>query len=425
MSTKKLQIVTPIVTSVNGQTGDVTLTNESKSLGLTSAAVGQIPKVKAVDSNGVPTEWESAALSDDMIYALDIEDGEGNTVTINNNFDDVVAAINEGKIIMYDGACLLASCSQDSSGTVTTIEFYLVQGYGLISLLTWNRGKSAATITEQIFPTFGSEALSAPGAVYFDNNEGFTIKNVGAYIVEVDSNNDLVNDYTEFENAVKSGTPIIIKYGDDSYAVCTSYQCDNSSIICHLIVDSTLWSVKFEKSTKKQTNVALAKLDNTYFVYTDKYINVTNDYDELDNAIKAGKLIVVNAIGETFLCQSATRNESQITLVAQSSLARLIVFSVDKNTKETTVSMYCYPTLDDISKSGFIYYDKGNEKFIIKDTASPIATTSTAGVIKVGNGLSISADGTLSVTTATYYTGTADPVNTLGADGDLYLKTEG
>lgn len=55
----------------------------------------------------------------------------------------------------------------------------------------------------------------------------------------------------------------------------------------------------------------------------------------------------------------------------------------------------------------------------------PIATTSTAGTIKVGNGLSISADGTLSVTTATYYTGTADPVNTLGADGDLYLKTEG
>lgn len=44
--------------------------------------------------------------------------------------------------------------------------------------------------------------------------------------------------------------------------------------------------------------------------------------------------------------------------------------------------------------------------------------------IKVGNGLSISDDGTLSVTTATYYTGTADPVDTLGADGDLYLKTE-
>lgn len=55
----------------------------------------------------------------------------------------------------------------------------------------------------------------------------------------------------------------------------------------------------------------------------------------------------------------------------------------------------------------------------------PIATTSTAGTIKVGNGLSISDNGTLSVTTATYYTGTSDPVNTLGADGDLYLQTEG
>lgn len=36
--------------------------NEPKSLGLASAAVGQIPKIKAVDSNGVPTEWESAEL---------------------------------------------------------------------------------------------------------------------------------------------------------------------------------------------------------------------------------------------------------------------------------------------------------------------------------------------------------------------------
>lgn len=36
--------------------------NEPKSLGLASAAVGQIPKVKAVDSNGVPTEWEATAM---------------------------------------------------------------------------------------------------------------------------------------------------------------------------------------------------------------------------------------------------------------------------------------------------------------------------------------------------------------------------
>ena len=33
--------------------------NEPKSIGITGATVGQIPKVKAVDSNGVPTEWEA------------------------------------------------------------------------------------------------------------------------------------------------------------------------------------------------------------------------------------------------------------------------------------------------------------------------------------------------------------------------------
>lgn len=55
----------------------------------------------------------------------------------------------------------------------------------------------------------------------------------------------------------------------------------------------------------------------------------------------------------------------------------------------------------------------------------PTATTASIGAIKVGNGLSISEDGTLSVTTATYYSGTSTPANTLGVDGDLYLQTEG
>ena len=36
--------------------------NEPKSLGLASAAVGQILKIKAVDSNGVPTKWEATAM---------------------------------------------------------------------------------------------------------------------------------------------------------------------------------------------------------------------------------------------------------------------------------------------------------------------------------------------------------------------------
>lgn len=342
MSTKKLQIVTPIVTSVNGQTGDVTLTNESKSLGLTSAAVGQIPKVKAVDSNGVPTEWEPAVLSGDMIYALDmVSNDEGNTYTINNNFDDVVAAIDEDKIIVSNGTCMLASCSPES-GTITTIEFTVLAGDGYGLSLTWNRGSSTATATIRLFPIFGLEALSAPGIVYYGNDGKFTIKNMGAYAVKI-QNDVLINDYTELENAIK-GHEVIIFADGSSFMVCIMASYEEYSI-----------SLSFQ------------------------YTNL------------------------------------------------LMTCNIDKETKKVTQTIYAIPSInteeESSPQSGFIYYDKTTKSFSIKDTTSSIATASTAGTIKVGNGLSISADGTLSVTTATYYTGTADPVNTLGADGDLYLKT--
>ena len=54
------QIYNNVVTSVNGQTGDITLANDSKSLGLASATVGQIAKIAAVDASGVPTAWSPA-----------------------------------------------------------------------------------------------------------------------------------------------------------------------------------------------------------------------------------------------------------------------------------------------------------------------------------------------------------------------------
>lgn len=155
--------------------------NEPKSLGLASAAVGQIPKVKAVDSNGVPTEWEPATLSSDMFYVLDIVEIEGDTATINNNFDDVVAANNQGKIFVFDGICFYVSnTALGTDGTITEIEFTEI-GQGYVVSLTWNRGNSTATITEQIFPTFGLGALSAPGAVYYDKAaEEFIIKDISS-----------------------------------------------------------------------------------------------------------------------------------------------------------------------------------------------------------------------------------------------------
>lgn len=323
--------------------------NEPKSLGLASAAVGQIPKIKAVDSNGIPTEWEPVTLSSDMFYVLDIVEGEGNTFTINNNFDDVIAANNQGKIFVFDGICFYVShTASETNGTITEIEFTEI-GKGYVASLTWNRGNSTATITQQIFPIFGLEALSTPGVVYFGDDGKFTIKSAfssgGIYVVK--SQKDiLVNDYTELENAIKNHSVIVLNSdNNDFFMVCT-----------------------------------MASYDDTSISLTFQYSN----------------------------------------LVIQSRIA--------KETKKITSSSGVIPAVEEESfyqsESGSIYWDKKTREFIIKDTTPPTATTSAAGTIKVGNGLSISADGTLSVTTATYYTGTADPVNTLGADGDLYLKTE-
>ena len=86
--------------------------NEPKSLGLASAAVGQIPKIKAVDSNGVPTEWEATAMlsgsSSDYVInvTLDtIQSSIGNWVlgyscTCDKTYAEVLAAYQSGAKVL-------------------------------------------------------------------------------------------------------------------------------------------------------------------------------------------------------------------------------------------------------------------------------------------------------------------------------------
>lgn len=44
---------------------------------------------------------------------------------------------------------------------------------------------------------------------------------------------------------------------------------------------------------------------------------------------------------------------------------------------------------------------------------------------KAGNGISISDDGTISVTAAKIYSGNSTPADSLGENGDIYIQTEG
>lgn len=83
------------------------------SLGLASAAVGQIPKVKAVDSNGVPTEWEAATFSgssSDYVINVTLDTKQssignwvlGYSCTCDKTYAEVLAAYQSGaKVIAH------------------------------------------------------------------------------------------------------------------------------------------------------------------------------------------------------------------------------------------------------------------------------------------------------------------------------------
>lgn len=73
---------------------------------------------------------------------------------------------------------------------------------------------------------------------------------------------------------------------------------------------------------------------------------------------------------------------------------------------------------DTEANSGAAYWNSTNKKWEIKDITS---TT-----YKAGNGISISNDGTISVTAAKIYSGTSNaPSADLGENGDIYIQTEG
>lgn len=173
--------------------------------------------------------------------------------------------------------------------------------------------------------------------------------------------------------------------------------------------------------------------------YGDLYYHVSDLICDKNDFI--GAVVTMNDAGTTTI---ATVKELDTTNDGQATKNLLSFY--ESNGSEILYVIYClkdntiYHTTTYSSGIYFLYTANANSKFYTsKLTFSkvigkqyktldsrhlPIATSSTAGTIKVGNGLSIADDGTLSVTTATYYTGTSDPVDTLGADGDLYLKTE-
>lgn len=159
------------------------------------------------------------------------------------------------------------------------------------------------------------------------------------------------------------------------------------------------------------------------------YVLVSNEV--ISSSALIGAKIILSS-GDEVICTSSNISESEEDISIQFGDAPdgIYILIIRKTTDENALvckNKGIYFTL--VKRSNATTY---TSKLVFPENVVRLdpkylstATATSIGAIKVGNGLSISDDGTLSVTTATYYTGTADPVNTLGADGDLYLKTEG
>ena len=94
------------------------------SLGLTGAIVGQVPTVKSVDGNGVPTEWE--AVTDSTPFIVEFNGG-GITewpYTSSHTFEQITVAISAGRYVIGHAEELMVS--GDPSGGRYNIYFDLV-----------------------------------------------------------------------------------------------------------------------------------------------------------------------------------------------------------------------------------------------------------------------------------------------------------
>lgn len=68
------------------------------SIGITGASAGQIPKVKAVDASGAPTEWK--AEKDTTPFIVTIGGDQSSGYTSSHTFDEIVAAASAGRVVM-------------------------------------------------------------------------------------------------------------------------------------------------------------------------------------------------------------------------------------------------------------------------------------------------------------------------------------
>lgn len=157
--------------------------------------------------------------------------------------------------------------------------------------------------------------------------------------------------------------------------------------------------------------------------------NIATSFDDIKNAIQ-NHCVLIRSDGDfttpligLYQTNATTAHDDMIQLCYQTpELCQ--IYTLLRPSESTTVTQnfdqYIVPiaSYSNPPASGAVYWNSTNKSWEIKDITS---TT-----YKAGNGISISDDGTISVTAAKIYSGTSDtPSADLGENGDIYIQTEG
>lgn len=110
-------------------------------LGLTGAAVGQVPAVKTIDEQGKPTQWEAAALPNEafiVYFKLKRKFTGNHTITSDRTLEEVVAAIAAKKqviALLDENNKITQLCSIASTGSY--LYFFTIGENGDVVGIGW------------------------------------------------------------------------------------------------------------------------------------------------------------------------------------------------------------------------------------------------------------------------------------------------
>lgn len=178
-----------------------------ESLGITGAAAGKIPKIKAVDAAGKPTAWEATALPDEafiVYFTRDIQLEGDPILTSDRTPEEVIAAIASKKLVIAlleqdnkvtqlcnidnnAGNLYFFTIREDGStvGIGWDIDFDMSGGrtYTLTTMAPWTFIRyNGTTAPNQIFGTGDTGGYEFKQCIGFENLPGVTTSDNGKFM---------------------------------------------------------------------------------------------------------------------------------------------------------------------------------------------------------------------------------------------------